>query len=434
VSLLALLAGYAIWRPMPPQVGSILHAFGVYDSEALVGNFLLTYALACVGYLALAKARFALRVARVGLLTGVLIVLAGMLELPALTGFFDYRELFYPRIPGSLGSHNRVYQPGIAFSRPAHDEFESVQLGGAAIHYRLVGHRRYRARHRYDARGYRNTRDLEKADVVLIGDSFLEGPRVDQDVIVSEVLGERLGVPVASFGQSDYGPVQELQVMRKLALGLEPRIVVWFFYEGNDVVFLEHYGERLALTIQDEERFVRRSFTLNALDYLIRAANLNALGSQGDRRWASWIDAAGQRERIYFTAAGSPPSSNREAALESVLRVLKAARRDAHAAGARFLLAFVPMKLRVYRDLVSFPPDSESQRWKLDDLPQRLGAWAQQNSIPYLDLTRPLFSAAEAGALVYLADDAHWSPEGHRVAADHVAATLRPWLNEGGGR
>jgi hypothetical protein len=39
-----------------------------------------------------------------------------------------------------------------------------------------------------------------------------------------------------------------------------------------------------------------------------------------------------------------------------------------------------------------------------------------------VDLTRPPTDAAERGSLVYYAEDIHWSPEGHRIAAGAIAA------------
>jgi len=40
--------------------------------------------------------------------------------------------------------------------------------------------------------------------------------------------------------------------------------------------------------------------------------------------------------------------------------------------------------------------------------------------IGYLDLTPRLVDAVKKGTLPYYPDDEHWSPEGHRIAADAV--------------
>ncbi len=64
----------------------------------------------------------------------------------------------------------------------------------------------------------------------------------------------------------------------------------------------------------------------------------------------------------------------------------------------------------------------------VDDLPGALGAAvaADLPGVRFLDLTPRFRAEAAAGALLYLADDNHWSPRGHRVAAEELASVLRP--------
>ena len=166
VALLAAAVTGVVWYSTAQPSDSFSHALGLYGPDTLLVNLAASYGIACLAYLALGSGRARVRAARLGLLTGSLTLVAAILELPALSGAYDYRVLFYPRIPGSLGPHNRVYKPGMAFSRPAGDTFESTQPGAASILYGLDTDRRYRARHRYDARGYRNSRDIEAPDVV----------------------------------------------------------------------------------------------------------------------------------------------------------------------------------------------------------------------------------------------------------------------------
>jgi hypothetical protein len=37
---------------------------------------------------------------------------------------------------------------------------------------------------------------------------------------------------------------------------------------------------------------------------------------------------------------------------------------------------------------------------------------------------------ARRGSLAYFPNDAHWTPEGHRVAASAMAELVRDWLEE----
>jgi len=58
--------------------------------------------------------------------------------------------------------------------------------------------------------------------------------------------------------------------------------------------------------------------------------------------------------------------------------------------------------------------DRRRRRW--------LGAYAEHRHVPFLDLTEPV-QAAGAEAL-YLRDDAHWNPEGHRLVARELQRFL----------
>jgi hypothetical protein len=69
----------------------------------------------------------------------------------------------------------------------------------------------------------------------LIGDSYVQGDYVSDDQTTASLLEQRLGRPVANLGVAGYGIAQELVVLRRDALRLAPRIVIWFLFEGNDL-------------------------------------------------------------------------------------------------------------------------------------------------------------------------------------------------------
>jgi hypothetical protein len=122
---------------------------------------------------------------------------------------------------------------------------------------------------------------------------------------------------------------------------------------------------------------------------------------------------------LYFDGLGRPLSAAEMNALTRFESIFARAHEQAAASGIRLILLFVPTKFRVYHDLVQFPEDSPGTRAEPNDLPQRLAALASQLSPPleFLDLTDAFRSAAALGEHVYLADDSHWTPAGHRIAA-----------------
>ncbi len=62
----------------------------------------------------------------------------------------------------------------------------------------------------HDVNGYRNVTPFAQADIVLIGDSYVEGRYVSDDQTISSFLQGRLGRAVANLGVAGYGTAQEL--------------------------------------------------------------------------------------------------------------------------------------------------------------------------------------------------------------------------------
>jgi hypothetical protein len=93
------------------------------------------------------------------------------------------------------------------------------------------------------------------------------------------------------------------------------------------------------------------------------------------------------------------------------------------------VVAFIPRTFRVYKHVVRCA-DANCAELELNDLPQRLGGVIREISttIRYIDLTPRLVAEARKGRLLYLPDDAHWTAEGHRLAAEVIAETVGPLL------
>lgn len=66
------------------------------------------------------------------------------------------------------------------------------------------------------------------------------------------------------------------------------------------------------------------------------------------------------------------------------------------------------------------------ERWLTEqtEIQRRMERWAALEQVPYLDLTDPFREAAAAGARLQYDLDGHWNAEGHRLAADSLAAWI----------
>src|SRR5262249_7397729 len=57
------------------------------------------------------------------------------------------------------------------------------------------------------------------------------------DATAASQLAHRSGQCVANLGVAGYGTIQELRVLKGDALARKPKVITWFFFEGNDESF-----------------------------------------------------------------------------------------------------------------------------------------------------------------------------------------------------
>lgn len=362
-----------------------------------------------------------------------------VLELPAALGWIHW-TIILRRVTGEGADYGTAYVydaelsfrriPGLAWSgRPASDIEREFGLPRAA---------REPMTFTYDRWGYRNAVEMEQADVVLIGDSYVEGWYVTDEHTVASRLAARRGRPVANLGVAGYGTLQELRVLRSDALERHPRVIAWFFFEGNDLYDDQTFEDAMlapppspAETVPHPEGLTRghgwreRSLTLNTLHWLRRWSH--PLVPNRAPYWAHLPEEVGTRGRIYFAEYGAVPWTDFERERWSVARAtFEEGMALAGSRGVEVVFLYVPTKYRVYRDVVVIPPDSPLETWSpWTELPRLFAEFCTSNDVRCLDLTGPFRKAVLDGVPVYALTDTHWGPEGHDLAARELDRLLR---------
>ena len=366
-----------------------------------------------------------------------------LLEVPALFGWIDYRQVIHPpeselfTLVKPWEQPSNRFDPELLFLHRPNLRFAGTTPGDLVAWLGIATTRRYPVDLRYDAHGFRNPRTMDRAAIVAIGDSFLEAGLVPDDEILTARLARAFSTEVANLGHGAYGPQQELIVLRRLGLPLKPEVILWFAFEGNDLLdvfrfeqFRREMANRSALS-----GFRARSLTDNALR-TIRWATKPALTqdtAEATRRSCQLrrTDSIPPEDRrIYFAYPGLPLTAGDQRALAELQRAVKDAHTLARQSESAFMLLFIPTKFRVYSHLCDFPPDAYGPTWIGNDLPDRLAGWSREQGIDFFDLTPALQAAAGAGRLVYFADDGHWNGAGHDVVTAALIDALeqRRWM------
>ncbi len=425
-----------VWAATRQPAEHFENFFFVYPQVRFYINLLLSVA-ALLGYMLATQVDRRRDIAQnVALSVVTFGFVALLIELPALTGLIDYRQVFIPKGVSLLGPHNRVYEPGGFFHRPENDQYSEMRPGDSVLALGARTGRLYEADYTYDHNGFRNSAPIAEPDLLLVGDSFIEGYKVSQDVTVAEQIMQGSEYTAIGIAQSDYSLYHGLSAMLHHLDDYSPKVVVWFLFEGNDLPYFPISHEEFVLSnahLAEPARFSQRSFFNNLSSSLASWSSLARRTLQGENyartQSGHFPDAAWSEETaMYF--AYSPPDR-----VEARLPYLKELLLQGHALvrenGGKLLVVHIPIKIDVYRDLLAFPDDSVVQDWVSLELAAELKTWADENGIDYMDLTPALREAAADGTLVYFLDDAHWTPEGHQVAAKAVLDHLKTkgWLD-----
>jgi hypothetical protein len=99
----------------------------------------------------------------------------------------------------------------------------------------LLGHRPNPEFPEHDARGFRNKIALEQAEIVAIGDSQTYGTGVRRYQAWPQQLSVLSGRSVYNMSYGGYGSVEALVLLEE-AKKLNPQLVVFAMYNGNDLV------------------------------------------------------------------------------------------------------------------------------------------------------------------------------------------------------
>ena len=276
-------------------------------------------------------------------------------------------------------------------------------------------------RHRFpfktDADGFRNVAVRTHVDIAALGDSFTDALTVAADATWPSRLQQRLGVAVQNYGTAGFGPQQELRVLRDYVIPHRPSVIASAATPAPDP------------PIRAAAPFDRGLFTLNvqghALQWAFMPPYLNTMNFperelRGRRGWRLTRDA--------------------------ILAMDRASR----AAGATFVVMFLPFKSQVHWPLLerSLSPDDmhAALHFYLKDNGRPIDAGVlrqnrlaqnammrdlcESNGIGFLDTTPALQERVESGENVYFQDDSHLNETGLAVVADALARFL-PALIDG---
>ena len=309
---------------------------------------------------------------------------------------------------------------------------------------------------RTDRQGFANVDPTlhDAADVVVLGDAFVQGVLVEPEESFPARLAALTGRRVLNLGVRGWDAYQYPLALRKHGLGARPRVVIAAFsgtraWNARSVRYARYRAEHPDADYRDflsaeertgrapgapgtfglPERLYRRAFLPAALGALLAPAHAGATPA----RDYDELMLAGQPVRVRLAEAidywrGVDPAhlmADEQPGIEQLGRSVAELRALAAGAGARLLVLYVPTMEEVYLPLVG----AESLLWSDTTKGRLLETLAQLRAVvtslarpeELLDLTPPLSERGRLGESLYWIHDPHWNRRGNVAVATIVA-------------
>jgi lysophospholipase L1-like esterase len=284
-----------------------------------------------------------------------------------------------------------------------------------------------------DDKGFRNDSPAsEAADIVVIGDSMAFGYGVADDATWSHLLATQLdSYTISNFGLIGGAPQQYLRILETEALRLNPKLVLFMLFPGNDMNDARIFQEWLAAGTNVTYPEWRSASgapggwtllrSLSDVSYLM--AFQRALRSRLALTWAGATIEFGDGQRLQLAPAvyedDAQMAEPEHPAFRLVVTTIEEAQRLSRTHGGHFLVLLMPTKEEVYLPLLDKPAPALIEKFRPE---------LEAQHIPYLDLT-PYFQArARAAGPLFFEIDGHPNVDGYRLIADVVL----DYLNEHG--
>ncbi len=272
-----------------------------------------------------------------------------------------------------------------------------------------------------DAYGYRNLPARQRADVLLLGDSFSAGVKLDQSELLSEVLGKRIGQPVYNMAPApgNFTLMDNFLATERYRQS-PPKLVILQRNEGY-LHLMQPINPAAIDFIQMVHERAARLPQRRAMDAV--AIGIDRFQKRNWYHWASSkVDRAIQPKELIlhgkdvFMFGDSANQPAAEAEIDRLTRVVISYQDTLQKRGIAFLFMPVPNKENIYYQLLP----SHRKPVLLTELIERLKA----ADVPVVDLQTPFDSAYAAGVRLYPRDDNHWNPQAVRIAAREVQQVI----------
>lgn len=259
--------------------------------------------------------------------------------------------------------------------------------------------------------------------IAMVGDSFTFGAGATPGQSYVDTIRQILSIPVINLGCGGNGPLTELGTIREYLPTMRPRLVIWFFYEGNDLTKdLEREYQNAML-----QRYLIPDFSQRLANYkdqitsalkvwIAQSRRTTALEKSGmpehhpQFNFVNWVTLQSLRTALGLRNEWSVENETR------FINILKLANEEIEGWGGKLAFVVIPSNTRYLTALGNL--DASEFEDRLTQQIRRLG-------IDTFELSAILEKEPAPESLY----DGHFNDKGHGVAGRSIANWIRGLLN-----
>jgi PAS domain S-box-containing protein len=287
-----------------------------------------------------------------------------------------------------------------------------------------------------DRYGFHNPREIWKTgyfDIAAVGDSYTQGYCVPSDKNFVNLIRQHHAATL-NLGMAGNGPLIELATIKEYARFVKPRIVLWFFWEGNDLLDLktERHSSLLMKYLNPDfhqDLFYRQTDIDAALLAYVEEARKNVDLPEGTDKpavdaetvWSvseAVIKLSNLRQRLGVVGTSSSDTTERKVSddeLKLFAKILAEAKATVTGWGGTVYFVYLPERERYV--------DPRLATLSVNDREQVLQT-ARSAGLPVIDVSTVFQSHADPLSLFPFRRLGHYNEQGHRLVAQAVLDSL----------
>lgn len=261
-----------------------------------------------------------------------------------------------------------------------------------------------------------------EVEIALLGDSFIHGACVPNDQEVSAYLRES-GYKVLNLGQAGNDPLLEFATLTEYVAPLEPPIVIWNYFEGNDLsglaeqasvpFFANYFDSEFSQNLRDRQPEIDATLrTFFAEELAFRQQT-----SGGQSRASRFISLTRTIELVRLVTGTNHSYHCPDADIERLAQLIDEANRVVTSWGGELYFAYLPSWGR-YADQPFLSPCMVEARERVLQIPETL-------AIPIIDLAPVMDAHKDPLSLFPFRLHGHYTGEGYALLADTIAAMIQ---------